>query len=1194
MSEKNWTPDQRDAIEARGGTLLVSAAAGSGKTAVLVERVIRRITGDDPCDVDRLLVVTFTNAAAAEMKERISSRLGDLIAANPADRSLQRQQVLLQNAHIQTIHSFCLELIRENFEKLDVPPDFRIADENEARILCQDVLAQLLEEKYAASAAQREPDDFRALAEMLGAGRDDSLLEDTVLRLYDFVRSMPDPEGTLDGMLRMYAPGVPAGRTVWGKAALRHVERTMESAAAQIEGSLRIIAGYGQLIDKYQAAFSGDLNQARECAQAARTGDWDRVRAMAAGFDFAPLGPVRKFEAPEVKDALQAQRKSFKETVGKLCDGVLCCSEAQFAQDLATVYPVAACLFGIVLELDKRLFEAKIAKNMLDFGDLEQLALKLLIETPLDDGPRPTACARAVSRRFEEVLVDEYQDTNRAQDAIFRAVSREGRNLFMVGDVKQSIYRFRRATPELFMEKQDAFAPYHAGRFPARIILGRNFRSRAGITSAVNFVFSQLMSREFGEIDYGDDERLIPGASYPERPGADFELHVVDAKAAADDADMENDDRDTLEARHIAGVIRDMMREQFPVQGENGPRPVRYRDFCILLRSTAGRAETCRRELEHAGIPVFADVAGGYLGSYEVAVTLSLLRILDNPLQDVPLLSVMLSPVFGFTPDDLARVRVTNRKGSLYLALVSFAREAGGAFASFLDTLSSLRRVAAVLPADRLLLRIYAQTGLPEIFEAMPAGAARRANLRLLLDYARGYESAGYKGLPGFIRYIDRLSSQDGDLVPASAVSENADVVRIMSIHKSKGLEFPVCILAGCARRFNMEDTQRPVLFHPVYGFGAMVRDAQRGLRTTTLPREVVRMETARSGLAEEMRVLYVAMTRAKEKLICVMTPSNVSSTLHRASGLLREGRILLDPLAASQSQSFSEWLLACTLRHPAAGELRRLAGCEDIALLPESSPLKVCVTAPETAGPSLGREETKRGDRPCDADEEAGLAREIRRRIAARYPDRVLSRVPSKVAVSELAEAEVRREFGFRGSPPAFLSPARLTPAQAGTALHEFMQYAELSRIRTADDVTAEVRRLVDARFLLPEQGDAVRAEKVLGYLQSDLYARVKNASRVWKEFRFTVEADASRISPDAQPGHGTAVIQGMADVVFEENGRIYLLDYKTDAADEEELRRRYMGQLAIYANAVAQIMGKNVSVCYIYGFHAGKTVVL
>ena len=1193
MPEKKWTPDQRDAIETRGGTLLVSAAAGSGKTAVLVERVIRRITGDDPCDVDRLLVVTFTNAAAAEMKERVSARLGTLIAENPADRSLQRQQVLLQNAHIQTVHSFCLELIRENFEKLDIPPDFRIADENEARILCQDVLAQLLEEKYTA-AAGGEADDFHALTEMLGAGRDDSLLEDTVLRLFDFVRSMPDPEGTLDGMLRMYRPGVPAGRTVWGKAALRHVERTMESAAAQIKGSLRVIGRYDQLSDKYQAAFAGDLRQAEECAAAARGGDWNRIYRMAGTFDFAPLGPVRKFEAPEIKDALQAQRKAFKETVGKLCGGVLCCDEEQFSQDLRAVYPVAASLFGIVLELERRLFEAKVAKNMLDFGDLEQLALRLLIETPQGGGPRPTACARAVSQNFEEVLVDEYQDTNRAQDAIFRAVSREGRNLFMVGDVKQSIYRFRRATPELFMEKQDMFAPCRTGKFPAKIILGRNFRSRSGITSAVNFVFSQLMSREFGEIDYGDDERLIPGAAYPERPGTDYELHIVDAGDAADETDMENDDRDTLESRHIAGIIRNMMRERFPVQGENGPRPVRYRDICILMRSTAGRAETCRRELERAGIPVFADVAGGYLGSYEVEVTLSLLRILDNPLQDVPLLSVMLSPVFGFSPDDLARVRVANRKGSLYLALTAFARETGGAFAAFLDTLSSLRRVAAVLPADRLLLRIYAQTGLPEIFEAMAGGGARRANLRLLLDYARGYEAAGYKGLSGFIRYIDRLASQDGDLVPASAVSENADVVRIMSIHKSKGLEFPVCILAGCARRFNMEDTRRPVLFHPVYGFGAMVRDAGRGCRTTTLPREVVRMETARSGLAEEMRVLYVAMTRAREKLICVVTPANAASALRRAAGLLREGQPGLDPLAASQALSCSEWLLACALRHPDAGELRRLAACGEIGLLPATAPMQVCIVAPEAAGPSIGRENAARDDVPMDDGADDELTGEICRRLAADYPDRALSRVPSKVAVSELAEAEVRREFGFRGSPPAFLSQARLTPAQAGTALHEFMQYAELPHIRTADDVAAEVRRLVDARFLLPEQGEAVRAQKVLAYLDSHLYGRILGASRVWKEFRFTVEADASRISADAQPGGGTAVIQGMADVVFEENGRIYLLDYKTDEADEEELRRRYAGQLAVYADAIAKIMGKSVAERYIYGFLAGKTVVL
>ena len=1186
MPEKKWTPEQLDAITSRGGTLLVSAAAGSGKTAVLVERVIRRLTGPDPCDADRLLVVTFTNAAAAEMKERISLRLAELAAAHPLDRNLQRQQILLQNAHISTIHAFCLELIRENFEKLDISPDFRIADENEIRLLSRDVLDQILEEQYAAAAREGKTNAFLTLAGTVGAGRDDSLLEDTVLRLYDFARSLPDPEGWLDDMLRMYDSSVPAGRTVWGLAALRHVRQTMESAVRAIDVSLGLMEGYEPLVKGYRPAFLSDRRQARACADAAAAGDWDAAFRAVAGFTFDPLGAVRKLEPVERKETLQARRKDLKATVERLRAGVLGGDSARVAGDIRTVYPLAVCLHDLVLQLDRRLFAAKLERDILDFSDLEQLALRLLYEHT-ESGPRPSPTARAVAGRFEEVLVDEYQDTNRAQDAIFRAVSRQGRNLFMVGDVKQSIYRFRKATPELFMEKKAAYAPYGEGRFPARVTLGRNFRSRPGVTAAVNFVFSQLMSEQFGEIEYGREEQLIPAAAYPERPGADFALHIVDA---ADEGETE--DTDTREARHIASLITDMVRGGFPVQGEDGPRPARFRDFCILLRSTSGRAETYRRELERAGVPVFADVNGGYLGSYEVGIMLSLLRILDNPLQDVPLLSVMLSPVFGFTPDDLARVRIRNCKGSLYLAVAAAARAEGGRLGEFVDAIASLRRLAVALPADRLILRIYADLSVLEICGAMPGGAARRANLRLLLDYARSYEAAGYKGLAGFIRYIDRLGEQDGDLVPASALSENADVVRIMSIHKSKGLEFPVCILGGCARKFNMVDTQSAALFHPEYGFGCTVRDPSLGCRYTTLPREVIRIETARSTLAEEMRVLYVAMTRAKEKLICVMSPSRLPAQLRRAAALIRPGETRLDPLAASQARNFAEWLLACALRHPDAAELRRLAGCEDLPLLPAAAPMEIRLVTPGAEAQRAPSRAAQAALPASPAGDTAALAGRIRERIAFRYPGEGLTRVPSKLAVSEFAEEESREQFGFHGSRPPFLSHTGLTPAQAGTALHAFLQYADLSAVAACGDVAGEVGRLVARKFLLPEQGEAVRSDRVMAYLASDIYARIRAADRVWKEFRFTTETDAAEVSDAVEPGQGTVVLQGMADVVFEEKGRLYILDYKTDAADEAQLRQRYAQQLAVYARAVAQIMGQEVAACYIYGFHEGKTI--
>ena len=1185
MAEKRWTAEQRQAIEARGGTLLVSAAAGSGKTAVLVERVIGLITGDNPVDADRLLVVTFTNAAAAEMKERVILRLGELISSDPFDSNLQRQQILMQNSNISTIHAFCLNLIRDNFEALDIQPDFRIADENEVKVMRGEVLSELLEEKYA-SDIKNGGGDFLTLADMLGSGRDDSILEETILRLHDFIVTLPDPEGWLDAKRRMYDPDSAVEDTLWGRAALEYISASLSGLEESEKNALSVITDYEQLEKCYAPAFENDIASLRLARKAAEPRRWDELYDRIKNFSFMKLGSPRKFEPASVKEWAKSKRAAVKDAVTKLGKGVLCCDGKGFSEDMQTVYPLAGSLFDAVLELDGRFYKKKTEKGVLDFSDLERLALRLLTDN--DNGRlTPTAAAKAVGDRFDEVLVDEYQDTNPTQDEIFRAVSDSGHKLFMVGDVKQSIYRFRRATPELFIEKQERFAPYDGKAYPAKIILGRNFRSRKGVTDSVNFVFHQLMSKQFGEMDYGPDEELIPGAEYPQRSGADFALHIVDSSDAGD-----ADSRETLEARHIAGIIKGLMKEKFTVNGENGPRPVHWRDFLILLRSTSGRAEKYKRELSQAGIPVYAEVPGGYLESYEVAVMLSLLRIIDNPLEDVPLLSVMMSPVFGFTPDDLALIKIKNRRGSLYLALVEYAKENGGRFADFLALLDKLRTYAAVLPADSLILRIFSETGFLNVCEAMPAGEARRANLRLLLDYARGYEAAGYKGLAGFLRFIDRVTDQRGDLASASTVPESADVVRIMSIHKSKGLEAPVCILAGCASRFNREDLKRPAMFHPIYGFGTIIRDTRLNCRYTTLPREVVKLETEKSALSEEMRIMYVAMTRAREKLYCVMTLSDPEAAVKKAAGFLRDGRIGLDPLAASQASGMYEWLLACALRHPDCTELRKMAGISDTQTLECASHWELNVAALHGAADNTTDICT---DTAVEADYE--LSAELERRLAFRYPYRGMSRVPAKLAVSEIAEKDTVNDYSFTDKRPAFLISADLTPSEKGTALHLFMQYARLLPDMDAQAVSKEARRLVTERFLRPEEGASIDIGKVLAYLGSDIFSEISSAEKVWRELRFNIEIPAKEAAPDVleaeDDAYGeTVVLQGMADVVFTRGEGVAILDYKTDNACGDELRRRYAKQLGLYARAVSQVLARPVTDEYIYGF-AHRTLI-
>lgn len=1185
MPERQWTTEQKQAIEARGGTLLVSAAAGSGKTAVLVERVISRITDPvHPCDADKLLVVTFTNAAAAEMRARLAARLHALSEEHPEDANLRRQQILLQHAHISTIHAFCLDLLRGHFEKLDIPPDFRIADENEANLLLGDTLDELLEEAYAGG---EEGGAFLHLTEMLGAGRDDKSLTDTILRLFDFLRSLPNPDAWLADKLALYRTDIPLAQTLWGQAALTFAKAALKHAEGTLHMSIEAMQECEPLEKAYGSAFTSLLTQVGRAYVQAEEGDWDALVSSVQGISYERLGVARKVEDTALCDRLKASRDAVKTQMEKLCEGVLCCSEAEYRADAEKLRPLAESLFAVVQELDSRFYDKKAEKGLLDFSDLERLAIRLLRE---EDGS-PTPSAQAVATQFEEVLVDEYQDVNPAQDAIFRAVSRDGQNLFMVGDVKQSIYRFRKATPELFIQKKDTYAHYDGHTYPARIVLGRNFRSRAGVAEAINFVFKQLMSRELGGIHYGTEEKMIPAASYFEKPAqdTDFEMHLLET-----DEYEENDDNAVLEARYIARLIGEMLRANYLVQGADGPRPVVCRDFCILLRGANRLAQTYVDALKEEDLPAYANVAGGYLGAYEVEVMLSLLRVLDNPLQDIPLLSVMLSPVFGFSPDDLAQVRLQVPKGRLYLAVMAQAKEIDGRFAAFVETLDDLRRFAAVLPSDRLILRVYETTGFLDIFTTMPGGEARRANLRLLLDYARSYEAAGFRGLAGFVRFIDRVA-EDADLSPASTVSEDADVVRVMSIHKSKGLEFPVCIVAGCGRRFNREDSRRGTMFHPEYGFGSYLRNPVLSCHVTTLPREVVRIETERASMAEEMRVLYVAMTRAKEKLICVATVPYAEKAVASAAGLLRPDGAGIAPFAAMQAPNYAAWLLACLLRHPSCGRLRALAGMEELPILPTERRMELVIAKAEGAG-KLADKMSDTFPQPINEQ----LLAEIERRMAYVYPHKQLTRLPSKLAVSEIAEERVRRDFGARR--PSFVQKG-LSPAQKGTALHTFMQLADLAQIASADDVTSEVQRLVESAHLLPEEGKAVDARRVLAFIETPLFARIRQAEQVWKELRFNLTVAANELDGMGLPDEtrqasvdeeATIVLQGMADVVFLEQGDYFILDYKTDHAGAEELRNRYAKQLALYARAVEQIFHAPVAACYLYGFAEGNLVKL
>ncbi len=1177
MAEQKWTPEQQDAIKARRGTLLVSAAAGSGKTAVLVQRIIARITdSENPGSLDRLLVVTFTRAAAAEMRERIAKALAELLHEDPENAALRRQQLLLPQARISTIHSFCSELARENFYKLHIPQDFRICDDSEMEVLRGEAAGEVLD------AFHEEQDSvFQELSEAFSPGRDDARLRKTLLRLYDFIRSHPFPEKWLREKLALYDPSIPAGETVWGKTLLAYGEEVLSYCVRMLDSALLLCQEDPVLGDKFAPVLSEEREQARRLGALAADGQWNALAEGLQNAVFPTLRAPKGYADDPLKIRIAAARDDAKGNLKKLAE-YFSLTEEECRGDLARMAPLVEKLFQCVRRFSELLDAKKLERKAADFGDLEHWALRLLAEEDPAGGFRPTEDAKALSLRFDEIMVDEYQDTNEAQDLLFRVLSQNGGNRFMVGDVKQSIYSFRQAMPRIFMGYRKNFPLYdrEQDHYPACVVLDRNFRSRREVTDSVNFVFSQLMTEKLGDVAYVGTERLAAGAAYPEQAGCETRLDILDS--------AQGDGEETaaiLEGRHIAGMIREMVESGFQVTEKKVQRPARYGDFCVLLRSANKVAPFYAQEMVACGVPAWAASAGGFFAAAEVALMLSLLRVVDNPLQDIPLLAVMMSPIYGFSPDDMAAIRLEDRSLPLYLAVVRHG-EKDARCAAFLQEMDRFRTIAATMPADEFLSRLYDETGYRDLVQAMPGGEGRLANLRLLHRYAQRYESSGYNGLTGFIRFIDRLEKQQADLAPAASGNQGEDVVRIMSIHKSKGLEFPVCIVANCGRQFNKETED--ALLHPELGLGVRLKAPDSPARFSTLPRDAIRLEQERESMSEELRVLYVAMTRAKEKLILVATLKDASKTLGKlASGLTKEEQ--LPEFTVRGASSLSDWLLSCALRHPDGKILRdRALAEEDLVLRTEDyTPWDIRILPPEKADYAEAAAAVEQA--PLDT----ALLERLRAALDWRYPYEALAGVPAKVSASGLSEEQSGMAEGGSLSRPAFLSSQGMTPAERGTALHTYMQFARYPA--ACQNPESEGERLVREGFLTREQGDAVDLRRVSRFFAGSLGKRLLASKNVMREVRFMAELPARAVKPElsGEMGEEPVVLQGVVDCVFEEDGALVLVDYKTDRiSTPEELWERYRVQLKVYKDAVQDMTGLPVKECLLYSFWLGQPV--
>ncbi len=1179
MADALLTAAQAAAVADRGGALLVSAAAGSGKTRVLVERLMERVCDPvNPRDIHEFLIITYTRAAAAELRGKISAALSQRLAGQPGNRHLQRQLSLVYAATISTVHAFCGDLLRSYAHLLDLPSDFRVVEESESAQILERCLEQTLEEAYGALDGDAE---LRALIDVLGAGRADKGAAEAVRALYRAARCHPDPDGWLGRVTDSLDLSQYGGceTTPWGAELIARLRDFAAAQAGVLDSAREEMAG----VEKVERAYGPAFEELAAFLRALeRLSGWDEISAALA-VPPPRLKPVRAFEDQAFLERLKGARKRCLDGLQDW-RGIFSEKSAAAMADLAQSAEALRGAVRLAGRLGERFAAEKRRRRMLDFGDLEHEAIRLLTDRYTG---RPTAAAREVASRYAEVLVDEYQDSNEIQERIFAALSPDGRGRFLVGDVKQSIYRFRLADPSIFLHKYKTYAPAARARDgePRKLLLSENFRSRPEILEAVNDVFRAVMSEKVGGLAYGGGEALRPGLTFPPAAGPPVELHCL--KTGGEDG---SPDKNRTEARFVARRIADLLAGGRLEEGE-GTRPVRPDDIVILLRSVGPAAPDYLEALRAHGIPCVSDRGESALDGQAAEVFLSILQIIDNPHRDVPLAAALASPVFGFTADELAALRVNCRKGDLYDALCASADDERTA--AFLSWLEPLREEARWLPLHTLLRRVYSETGIEAVYGAR--GGRLRAELQTVFHFAASCAAGDSPTLAQFLAHVESLRVQNAAL-PLEETGQGG-AVRIMSVHKSKGLEFPVVILAGLSRRFNVEDTRRQMLTHPELLAASSALDREHGVRYPTFAKRAVAMRIAGENLSEELRVLYVAMTRAQSRLIMTYCSKYLEGEL---AAIAAEAASPAAPDFAARARNPGCWVLTAAVLGEEAGELHALGG-RPRAVRPrafpwlirfhetvEDTPLRAAPAATAAAAP------------PLPLPDEATL----RARLSARYAHPGVSLVPSKLTATQLKGRALDREAREAAETmpphttrtlrrPDFAREGRtLTAAERGTANHLFLQFADYAACQDAARLDAEVRRMTELEFLTPEQAGAVAREQLLRLFSSPLGWKLLHGE-VRREFKFSLLIDAGLY--DRAAAGEKIMLQGVVDCLLIEPEGLTVVDFKTDAVApgrEGERAARYEGQMRAYALAVGRIFGRPVRRCVLYFLKTGAEV--
>jgi len=1160
---REWTKEQQRAIDTSGGTLLVSAAAGSGKTAVLVERLISRITDrENPVDADKFLVVTFTKAAAAEMRERVSKRLRELLESNPSDTFLQHQILLLEQAQICTIDSFFSNVVRENFEILGVSPTLRVADDSLLVQIKAEVIEEVLEKKY-----NEKDEKFLKLIDYFGT-QNDNVLKEKVLDIYNKIRSLPFPLKWLDDMVSLYKGDTPVAETIWGKTILKKIHEGVGFCEQIVDRMFFFIANDAHMKDAYTPACTSDSEEV-DCLKAAcEKGSWNDIYNVLNNFHYAKLSSAKNC-IPEFKERFKKLRDMLKAEIDAL-QKLICCTEENYLSDMKIQSDIIEAFADVIKSFYAKLEEEKQELNIGDFSDFAYFTLQLMA----DENGNPTEFAKAFSQQFEEIMLDEYQDTNPLQDLIFRCISKDNGNLFFVGDLKQSIYRFRNADPEVFKTKKDSFSPIEKGTFPASIMLSKNFRSRKGITEFINSVFETVMSEELGDVEYTDEEKLNCGATYyPEISHSEVSLQIIDL--AEEDSE---EGKIVIEAIETAKQISKMITEKMPVTENGVLRPCRSEDFAILLRSTKGGvADIYAKALEEENITADSDSSTGYFASREVSVMISLLKVLDNPMLDLEMSAVLLSPMFSFTCDDLASLFVYHPKKSLFASLLSEADNGNKKAKAFMKTFLKLREKSAVMTVRKLIQYIYDTTDFIEVVSGMAGSAVREANLKLLLKYALDFESLGNNELSNFIIYINSVIETENDFNVATPAIQSSQAVKIMTIHKSKGLEFPVVIVANCSKLHNLMDIRDTVSFNSKLGLGLTFIDREKLLKYPTIPETSIKAYEKQCLLSEEMRLLYVALTRAREKLILNITEKDLGKKLTKRLEFLLDNKGNAEPYVASKCGSYADWILLSVMTLDSFAELRHKYGI--VSAIKEGAAFDLSTSSADITVRTAGK--SKR----AKPDEE--ILKTLKEKVFFEYPYINETKIPAKLSVTEITH---KKSNDVYLAPPKFMAKEGFSAAQKGSIFHRVLQFADFSLGR--ENAEAELLRLKEKGYLTEEEFDTINLNKLEAFFNSELTDRILKADRVLREYKFfdTVTAKEAGFEGDAK-----ILIQGIADCVIEENGEGVLIDFKTDAvSDPSVLINRYKSQLALYKRTLDKLFPKGIRECIIYSLHLGKEIKL